>query len=112
MMKMQLDKMALIFLFVDGFGSLNMQIDTIFSSKSTDVTSFAFRHIVKKLSAKIHWHSSQHSTVSTVTKHLSEFKSKKHVGSITNDFESCQNEISAFTTRVNGCNFDWVRVVI
>ena len=34
MMKMELDKVSLIFLIVDEFGSLNMQIDAVFSSES------------------------------------------------------------------------------
>ena len=57
-MKMQRDKIALIFLFVDGFESINMQIDSLFSSESTGAIGFAFGHIVKKLPAKKHWHSS------------------------------------------------------
>ena len=41
----------------------------------------------------------------TVTRlSLSEIKSK-HVRSVTGDFESFQNEISALTTRINGGDF-------
>ena len=36
--------------------------------------------------------------------HKSDIKSN-HVGSITDDVEPCQNEISALATRVNGCDF-------
>ena len=36
--------------------------------------------------------------------HLAEFKSK-HVESVTGDFESCHNEISALTMSVNGGDF-------
>ena len=42
MMKMQLDKMGVIFLFVDRFGSLNVQIDTVLFSESTAIIGFAF----------------------------------------------------------------------
>ena len=51
-MKNQQDKMALIFLIVDGFGSLNMQIDSVFSSESAGVIVFLFGSIVKNLSSK------------------------------------------------------------
>ena len=54
MMKMQLQKMALTFLIEHGFGNLNMQIDTVFSSESTWVIGVAFGCIVKKLSAKVY----------------------------------------------------------
>ena len=50
-MKMQLDKKALIFLFVDGFGSLNTQLYKVYSSESAGVISFAFGRILKKLIA-------------------------------------------------------------
>ena len=50
MMNMQLDKRALILVFVDGFGSLNMQIDTFFSSESASAIGLVFRCIVKKVS--------------------------------------------------------------
>ena len=53
MMKMQLDKIALIILILDVFGSLNMQIDPGFSSKSTGIISCIFECIVKKL--KCYW---------------------------------------------------------
>ena len=43
---------SLNILFVDGFGSFKMQINAVFSRKSAGVIGFAFRHIVKKLSAK------------------------------------------------------------
>ena len=43
--------MAVIYLFVGRFGSLNIQIYTFFSSESTAVIGFAFGHIVKKLSS-------------------------------------------------------------
>ena len=53
MMKTQQDKMALIFLIVDVFGNLNMQIYVgFFSSECTDVIGFSFRHIVQTLSVK------------------------------------------------------------
>ena len=41
------------FVIVDVFGSFNMQIDTFFPRKSTCISSFAFIHIVKRLSAKL-----------------------------------------------------------
>ena len=44
MMKVQLDKMALIILIWDVFGSLNMQIDAVFSSESAGVNSVSFEH--------------------------------------------------------------------
>ena len=55
MMKIQQDKMALIFLTVDAFGSLNIQIELVLSRKSAGVFSFTFGYIVQKLSAKTHW---------------------------------------------------------
>ena len=51
-MKIQ-DKMALIVLMLNVFGSLNMQIEAIFPSESACVFSFSFQQIVKKLLAKI-----------------------------------------------------------
>ena len=39
--------MALTFLIVDGFGRLNMQIDSVFSGKSVDVIAFLFGRKVK-----------------------------------------------------------------
>ena len=51
MMKTQNDKMALIFLIVDVFESLNMQIDVFLSSESAGVFLFSFECIVKELSA-------------------------------------------------------------
>ena len=55
-MKKTQDKMALIILIVDGFGSLHKQIDSgFFPGKSAGVIFFSiFRCIVKKLSAKKH----------------------------------------------------------
>ena len=52
MMIIQQDKMALMFLIVNIFGSLNMQIDAVRFSKSTGVFSFPVRNTVQKLSAK------------------------------------------------------------
>ena len=49
MMKIQQDKMALIFLIMDIFGSLNMEIEVAFSSESTIVFDFSFGCIDKKL---------------------------------------------------------------
>ena len=53
-MKIQQNKMDLIFSIVDVLGSLTMQIDALFSSKSAGVFGFSFGHTctVKKLSAK------------------------------------------------------------
>ena len=47
--------MALIFLIVDVFGTLNMQIDAICPSKSTGVIVFVFKHIVKAVENLILW---------------------------------------------------------
>ena len=57
MMKIQQDKMVLIFIIVNVFGSLNMQIDAMFPIKSAGVIVFSFRPPVKMLLANIHWHS-------------------------------------------------------
>ena len=51
-MKKTQDKMALIFLIVDGFGCLNIQIDSVFTDNSAGVIGFLFRRLVKTLSAK------------------------------------------------------------
>ena len=59
-MKNTRDKMALIFLIEDGFGSLNVQIDSVFSGESAGVIVFLFRCIVKKLSPKKHCHICSH----------------------------------------------------
>ena len=53
-MKKTQDKMALIFLIVDGFGSLNVQIDSDFSDESACVIVFLFGWTVKKLLVKKH----------------------------------------------------------
>ena len=42
MKKKQQNKMALTFLIVDGFGHLNMQIDSVLSGESVDVIVFLF----------------------------------------------------------------------
>ena len=52
MKKTQQDKMALIFLIVDRFGSLNMHIDSVFSSDSAGVIGVLFGCTVQTLSAK------------------------------------------------------------
>ena len=40
LMKIQQDKMVLIFLTVDVFGSLNMEVDAVFSTESASVFIF------------------------------------------------------------------------
>ena len=52
MMKMQLDKMALIFLILGMCGSFYIQIDAVCSSKPLVYSFFSFGRLVKKLSAK------------------------------------------------------------
>ena len=43
----QQDKMALTFLIVNGFGHLNMEIDSVFSGESVDAIVFLFGRKVK-----------------------------------------------------------------
>ena len=61
-MKKTQDKMALIFLIVNGLGSLNIQIESACFIESAGVIGVLFRRIVKKLSSKtivpfVHFHS-------------------------------------------------------
>ena len=49
-MKIQQDKIASIFLIVDVFGSLNMQVGACFPNKPTGVFSCSFRHSVGSIS--------------------------------------------------------------
>ena len=53
-MKKTQHKMTLVFLIVNGFGSLNMPLDSFLSSKSASVITFSFSCIVKQLSAWLH----------------------------------------------------------
>ena len=53
-MKETQDKMALLILIVDEFGSLNMQIDSVLCNKFAGVIRFLFGCIVKKFSSKKH----------------------------------------------------------
>ena len=51
-MKMQLNKVAVICLFVNRLASSNILTETVFSSESDIVIGFAFWYTVKKLLAK------------------------------------------------------------